>query len=242
MNQPRHASPSQSPNRRARRLGRATLASMAAALALAFAMPAPAQAQGFKFSEAEKADQQREANEAAARQGRINALLATPCAAKLKNQKILMMIGLERGDIVDARQGNFTSQFNAVSSRLRTLGLRVLTQGELRAQIAQAEIDAFFKGNIEAAKTASSRMQAPFVLKGLIRTSTGVNPLVNVKQVQMNMDFVLTGANGALISQVTKSDTSFSGTDVQSTSMELINKHSDEAVAELYAEYCTKAK
>jgi hypothetical protein len=53
---------------------------------------------------------------------------------------------------------------------------------------------------------------------------------------------VLTGANGALISQVTKSDTSFSGTDVQTTSMELINKHSDEAVAELYAEYCTKAK
>jgi hypothetical protein len=199
-------------------------------------------AQGFKFSEAEKAEQQQQANEAAQRQSRINALLATPCAAKLKNQKILMMIGLERGDIVDARQGNFTSQFNAVSSRLKTLGLRVLTQGELRAQIAQAEIDAFFKGNTDAALNASKRMAAPFTLKGLIRTSTGVNPVVNVKQVQMNMDFVLTGANGQLISQVTKSDTSFSGMDVQGTSMELINKHADEAVAELYSEYCNKAK
>jgi hypothetical protein len=204
--------------------------------------PLPAAAQGFKFSEAEKAEKQEAANDAAQRQDRINALLSTPCKAKLKNQKILMMIGLERGDIVDARQGAYSSQFNAIASRLKTIGLRVLTQGELRAQIAQAEIDAFFKGNTDAAMSASRRMAAQYTLKGLIRTATGTNAIVNVKQVQMNMDFVLTGANGQVLSQVTKSDTSFSGMDVQGTSMELINKHADEAVAEMYAEYCAKAK
>jgi hypothetical protein len=198
-------------------------------------------AQTFKFSEAEKAEAAQRDAAAAERVARINAQLSTPCRDSLKNQRILMLIGLEKFGVVDARQGGYSAHVQAVTARLTTVGLRALTAEEIRRQIAQAEIDAFFRGQTDAALGAAKRMQAKYTLRGLVQTTTSVNPVVNVPQVVVNLKFNLMGDNGAFSADYQKTDTSFSGVDTNATALEMINRYADEAVAQLYAEYCQRA-
>ena len=55
------------------------------------------------------------------------------------------------------------------------------------------------------------------------------------------MNFVLTGADGALISQVSEKNESFAGRDVAAMALTLINERADELVAQLYSDYCQGA-
>ena len=67
-----------------------------------------------------------------------------------------------------AQQQNYGPHYEAINSRLRSLGLRTYTPEEIRRQIAQAEIDAYFKNDPDAALSAAKRLGASFVLRGLI--------------------------------------------------------------------------
>ena len=49
-------------------------------------------AQGFKFSNEDNAEKAQEAEQ----QAKVQALLASPCRAKIKNQKIMVLIGESR--------------------------------------------------------------------------------------------------------------------------------------------------
>ena len=198
-------------------------------------------AQTFKFSESERQEQAQRAATEAERNARINAQLSTPCRDSLKNQRILMLIGLEKFGVVDARQAGYSAHVQAVTARLTTVGLRALTSEEIRRQIAQAEIDAFFSGNTAGALGAAKRMQAKYTLRGLVQTTTSTNPVVNVPQVVVNLKFNLVGDNGVFQSDFQKTDTSFSGVDTNATALEMINRYADEAVAQLYADYCQRA-
>ena len=134
---------------------------MLAALA---AGPAAA-AEGFKFSEQDEADRA----ESEARQSRIAEQLSTPCRADLKGKKIMVVIGEMRSNgVIYAQQQNYGPHFQAINTRLRGLGLRSYTPEEIRRQIAQAEIDAYFRNDPDAALAASKRLGASFVLRGLI--------------------------------------------------------------------------
>ena len=197
-------------------------------------LPGLAGAQGFKFSNEDKAQQEA----AAARQQKIDAQLSTPCLERIKNRKIMVLIGEEVNGAVQAKQAAFSPHFDAINARLQRLGLRTYTQEEIRRQIAQAEIDAYFKNNPDAALSAAKRLAASYTLRGLISARAMRNPMIPVNQVAVSMNFVLTGADGKRISQADAQSQSYSGADVQGMALTLINEQADEVVAKLYSEYC----
>jgi hypothetical protein len=196
-----------------------------------------AQAQGFKFSNEDQADQAAEAD----RQANVQSLLATPCRDKIKNQKIMVLIGEDRNGVIFASQASYSLHFNAINDRLRSLGLKTYTQEQIRKQVAQAEIDAYFRNDPDAAIKASKRLAAQYILRGLIATQTDRNPIVNVNQVSISMNFTLTGANGRMISQASATNESYAGRDIMGMALTLINERADEVVAQLYNDYCQKA-
>jgi hypothetical protein len=213
--------------------------SLFALLAMLFLLPAgPASAQGFKFSQPDPAP----AAEEAARQERIAQQLSTPCRAELKGKKIAVIIGeVQSNGYIAAQQQNYGPHFQAINARLRSLGLTTYTPEEIRKQIAQAEIDAYFRNDPDAALSAAKRLGASFMLRGLISSQAVMNPVVRVNQVSVNMGFTLTGANGRIISDTGASSSSYAGADVSSMALTLVNEQADEVVARLYGDYCRNA-
>lgn len=197
-------------------------------------------AQGFKFKDDNEA-QQAQAAEESARRARVEAQLSTPCLARIKNQKIMLLIGANQNGFVSARQADYGVHFDAIDRRLRALGMRTYTQEQIRSQIAQAEIDAHFKNDPDAAISASRRLAAQYILRGLISTSATRNLVINLNQVSIQMDFTLTGANGRMISEVNARNESYSGQNTLGMALTLINERADEVVAQLYSDYCQKA-
>jgi hypothetical protein len=194
-------------------------------------------AQGFKFSNEDQGGQAAEA----ARKERTQALLATPCRDKIRNQKIMVLIGEERNGAIFAGQASYSTHVNAINHRLQALGLRTYSPEEIRRQVAQAEIDAYFRNDPDAALSASKRLAAQHILRGLIATRASRNPYLNVAQVSIHMDFTLTGANGRMISQVDAKNESYAGRDPAGMALTLINERADEVVGQLYSDYCRKA-
>ena len=195
-------------------------------------------AQGFKFSQP---DTEAKAEEDA-RADRIARDLSTPCRADLKGKKIMVVIGEVRsGGSITAQQQNYGPHFQAINTRLRSLGLTTYTQEEIRRRIAQAEIDAYFRNDADAALSAAKRLGASFVLRGLISSEATQNPLMAVNQVSVSMGFTLTGGNGRIISDVNANASSYSGADVARMALTLVNEQADDVVARLYADYCRNA-
>jgi len=155
---------------------------------LVLLVPALAGAQGFKFSQPDEADRA----EQEARESRIAEQLSTPCRAELKDKKIMVVIGERQSNgYIAAQQQNYGPHFQVINSRLRALGLRTYTPEEIRRQIAQAEIDAYFRNDPDAALSASKRLGANFVLRGLITSEAAPNPIIAVNQVSVIMTFSL---------------------------------------------------
>ena len=194
-------------------------------------------AQGFKFS---NEDESRKAAETE-RKAKVESMLAMPCRDKIKNQKIMVLIGESRNGAIQAGQAAFSPHFDAVNSRLQAVGLKTYTQAQIRQQVAQAEIDAYFKNNPDAAISASKRLAAQYILRGLISTQVGRNLAVNVNQVNISMQFTLTGANGKMISEASAENASYAGHDTSGMALTLIKERADEVVARLYSDYCQKA-
>jgi acid stress-induced BolA-like protein IbaG/YrbA len=202
----------------------------------------PISAQDFKFSQQDALDKAADKADAEARQSRVAAELATPCRADLKGKKIMVVIGeVQSNGVIAAHQQNYGPHYQAINSRLRALGLRTFTPEEIRAQIAQAEIDAYFRNDPDAALAASKKLGASFVLKGLISAQAMRNPMMPVNQVAVNMNFTLTGGNGRIISNAEANAASYAGADVSRMALTLVNENADEVVAKLYGDYCRNA-
>jgi len=198
----------------------------------------PLHAQRFSFSQPDDADKQ----EQAARDARIADALSAPCRADLKNKKIMVVIGERQSNgYVEARQQNYGEHYQAINKRLQALGLRTYTPEEIRRQIAQAEIDAYFRNDPDAALSASRRLGASFVLRGLISSQATPNPMMAVNQVSVNMGFTLTASNGRVMSDTEARSSSYAGSDVHQMALTLVNEKADEVVAMLYADYCRNA-
>jgi len=207
-------------------------------LLLAVVAAGPALAQGFRFSQPDDSA----AREAAARDERIAQDLSVPCRADIKNKKIMVVIGERQSNgYIEANQQNYGAHYQAINKRLQALGLRTYTPEEIRRQIAQAEIDAYFRNDPDAALAASRRLGASFVLRGLISSQAMRNPMMAVNQVSVNMGFTLTGSNGRVISDTDATSSSYAGADVERMALTLVNEKADEVVAKLYADYCRNA-
>jgi hypothetical protein len=195
-------------------------------------------AQGFKFSQEDESDRL----EQEARQSRIAEQLSTPCRASLKDKKIMVVIGVRQSNgYIAAQQQNYGPHFQAINARLRALGLRTYTPEEIRRQIAQAEIDAYFRNDPDAMLSASKRLGASFVLRGLISSQATGNLMMAVNQVSVNMKFTLYGSDGRFISDTEARSSSYAGADVERMALTLVNEKADEVVPALYADYCRKA-
>ena len=202
---------------------------------LAF-MGAP-QAQTFKFSTAENEDTAPKE----AQQAKVAAMLQTPCRSKIKNQKIMVLIGEDHNGRVVTSQTSFSAHFDAINARLQTLGLRPFTQAKIKARVAQAEIDAYFRNDPDAAISASRKMAAQYILRGFISTQASRNAMIRVNQVNVRMNFTLTSAAGKAVSQTSAESASYAGQDTAGMALTLINEKADEVVATLYSDYCNQA-
>ena len=198
-------------------------------------------AQGFKFSNPDPIDQQEKRDKDAAQALAIEQIL-TPCRSELKDKKIMVLIGERQSNgFIYAEQQNYGPHYQAINRRLQALGLRTYTPEQIRAQIRQAEIDAYFKNDPDAMLSASKRLGASFVLRGLITSQATRNPMMAVNQVSVDMDFTLSGSNGRPISDARASTASYAGADVSKMALTLVNEKADEVVPQLYAGYCTNA-
>jgi hypothetical protein len=207
--------------------------------ALVLLAPGLAGAQGFKFEQPNDAAAKAEE---AAKQDRIIWELSTPCRADLKGRKIMLIIGeMQSNGFIAAQQQNYGPHYQAINTRLRDLGLLTFSPDEIRRQIAQAEIDAYFKNDPDAALSAAKRLGASFILRGLISAQSVPSIIANVNTVTVSFAFTLTGGNGRIISNVTASSSSYSGTDVSRMALTLVNEQIDEVVAKLYGDYCRNA-
>jgi hypothetical protein len=199
-----------------------------------------AQAQGFKFSNP-SAEAAADAAADARRQATIDAQLSTPCRDRIKNRKIMVLVGEERNGRVVAQQAGFTRHVEAINARLRNLGLKTYSAEEIRRQVAQEEIDAYFKNDPDRALSAAKRLSAQYVLRGLIASQATHNAMVNVNQVNVAMDFTLSDSAGRPVSTATAKNASYAGSDVSGMALTLIEERADEVVAQLYSDYCRKA-
>ena len=217
------------------------LIASAAAAALTALPAAPGLAQGFKFSQPDESAREDAAKEAA-RQQMIADQLSTPCRAELRGKKIMVIIGeVQSNGYVAAQQQNYGPHYQAINKRLQSLGLRTYTPEEIRAQIKQAEIDAYFRNDPDAMLSASRRLGASFILRGSISSQAAMNPLMPVNQVMVNMAFTLTTSGGRVVSDVDASNASYSGMDIARMALTLVNEKADEVVAQLYGDYCRNA-
>ena len=199
-----------------------------------------AQAQGFKFSDPDPADKaDKEAQDK--RQTEVQGMLATPCRDKIKNQKIMVVIAENRDGAISANQAVYNTHVSALNDRLQSVGLRTFTPAQIKAQVAQAEINAFFKNDPDAAISASRRMAAQYILRGVISSSTHRNAIINVNQVSIGMKFTLTGANGKMISQASAKNESYAGHDVAGMALTLVEESAEDVVAKLYSDHCKLA-
>lgn len=209
------------------------------ALAAAGLAASGALAQGFKFEQEPGAAQHQPAAE---RQQRVAANLSTPCTQAIKDKKIMLVIGEQQSDgAVGARQENYGPHFQLINARLQQLGLRTYTPEEIRKQVAQAEIDAYFRNDADAALSASRRLGASFVLRGLIVSEARYNPIVRVNEVSVGMGFTLAAANGRTVADASASAASFAGQDVRAMALTLLDEQADEVLSKLYSDYCRNA-
>jgi hypothetical protein len=201
----------------------------------------PAHAQGFKFS-SPSPDVQADAAAQARKDAAVSAQLATPCRDRIKNRKIVVLVAEEHNGAVSAPQGNFGRHVEAINQRLQELGLKTYSAEQIRRQIAQEEVDAYFKNDPDRALAASRRLAAQYVLKGVIATESAINAVVNVNQVSVKMNFTLTDAAGRPVSTARAANASYAGADVGGMALQLIEERAGEVVAQLYSDYCRSAR
>ena len=207
----------------------------------AFASAALAQSQGFRFSNP-SAEEQAQAQADMRRRIDIDMLLATPCVQRLKNRRIMVLVGEERNGAVIATQGSYSRHVEAINSRLKLLGLKTYSPEEIRKQVAQEEVDAYFRNDPDRALSASKRLAAQYVLKGVIATHAFRNTMVNVNLVNVAMDFTLADAAGRPVSMQHVTNASYAGADVSGMALKLIEERADDVVAHLYADYCSTTR
>ena len=154
----------------------------------------------------------------------------------------MVVIGERQSNgFIEAHQQNYGPHYQAINKRLQAVGLRTFSPEEIRRRIAQAEIDAYFRNDPDAALAASRRLGASFVLRGLISSQATRNPMMAVNQVAVNMTFTLTGSNGRVIADSEAGGSSYAGADVRRMAQTLVDENADEVVAKLYGDYCRNA-
>jgi hypothetical protein len=195
----------------------------------------------FSFSSEAAKDQQKTEADAAARAQSIQALLARPCPQRVKDQKIMLLVAEQSSGQWLTSQDRYGQVIRVLEARLKGVGLKPYSQQEIKAGIAQAEVEAYFNNDPDAALSASKRLGAGVILKGSITRRAGTNAVVGVKEVDVNIDLTLSTIEGRVLSDVSAHSGSYSGSDTLGTAVQLIKDQADLLVAQLYGDFCKNA-
>ena len=134
----------------------------------------------FSFTE----HQQEEARQEESRKETIAELTSIPCKKDLKDKKIALVIGEQHTDgSYGVRQSRYGNLFQVINQKLRAVGLQTYTHEEITRQVAKAEMEAFLANDLDSAVSASGRLAADFILRGLISTRIRKNPVVGIQEV-----------------------------------------------------------
>ena len=202
----------------------------------------PLWASGFTFSGYEQQQAQEEAAQVAEERRVVGDLLSVDCSSKVKGQRIAVLIGEERTGQGSARRTNDGPLFDEINSRLRGLGLKTCTQQEINAQVADAERTAFLNNDMDAAIAAAGRLQARFLLRGLIAVSERRNPILDIDEVFLILTLTLLDRKGRVISTVSATADSYVANDSLQTALQLTREKADRMLAELYNDHCRQGR
>ena len=196
----------------------------------------------FSFSAAERQEREKERAAEAERARAVRELVSVPCRDRLKDRKILLLAAERSSGHWMTQQERYARLLDILDARLRALGLKTYSQQQIKASIAQAEMEAYFNNDPDAALAASKRLAAAYVLRGEIATTSGVNSVVGVNEVAVDVELTLTSAAGDELSRVESHSDSYSGHDTLATATDLLRQQADRMVAQLYNDYCRKAE
>lgn len=160
------------------------------------------------------------------------------CGKRLAGERVLLLIAESGNSGINAEQGRYSLHFNGIEKRLRAHGMRTFSQAEIKKQIAQAEIDAHFRNDPDAALAAAKKLGATLSLRGMISSQRGINPVLKINEVAVNMGFSLLAGKQLLADASARSE-SYSGTDTVGMALKLIDEQADAVVNRLVAGYCT---
>jgi hypothetical protein len=154
-----------------------------------------------------------------------------------------MVLVAERGNNgINADQGRYGMHFQGIDRRLQKYGMRTMGQDEIKKQVAQAEIDAHFRNDPDAALQAARKHGASLTLRGVISSRRGVNPMLKINEVFINMGFTLVGPDGRYLAEASASSDSYAGGDTVGMAATLINEQADAVVRRLLNGYCAAIK
>jgi hypothetical protein len=201
---------------------------------------APSTSFAFSFSEEEERDEasRREVGRRSWRGG-SGSTLGADCRARLGQRRTVVLIA-ERSDDGGYRteQSTYGPHLQALTRRLRELGVRTYSPEEIRAQVAQEEIDAYFRNDPDAALAASAKLGADLFLRGVISSRSTFNEFMGLPEVAISMGIALADRSGAVVSEATASADSYSGADTLGMALKLTNEQAPSVVTQLFADYC----
>jgi hypothetical protein len=198
-------------------------------------------AEPFSFSTRSQQEQAAEQAAEAQRAESIRQLVSIPCRERLKNRKILQLMAEHREGRWLTEQDRYGRLTSIIDTRMRALGLGTYTQEQITSAVAQAEVDAYFNNDPDGALAASKRLAADYILRGDLTMTTGVNQVVGVQEVAVDLQLTLSSASGQQLSAVDAHSESFSSVDTLGTASALLKRQADQLVAQLYNDYCRKA-
>lgn len=204
------------------------------AVALALTIP---NAHAFSFADEEAKDK---AN--AAPKGVSGPAISAACKERLAKEKVMVLVAERGNNGINADQGRYGMHFQAIDRRLQKQGMRTLSQEEIKKQVAQAEIDAHFRNDPDAALAAAQKHGASLSLRGVISSRRAINPMLKIPEVYVNMNFALVGSDGRYVAEASASSDSYSGGDTVGMALTLINEQADGVVRRLISGYCNEKK
>jgi len=172
---------------------------------------------------AAKEEKARRAAADGARKG-VSQQLAPACKEALKDRRIVILLGERSSRGVDANQGSYGAHFASIAQRLRNLGLRPYSQEEIAAQITQAEIDAYLRDEADAALDTGRKIDADFVLRGVISSRSTRNPALRVPEISVDMGFTLAASDGRPLAALAARAESYTGNDPLGMALTLVNE------------------
>lgn len=210
------------------------------ALALALGLSLGSlQAHAFSFGDEEAKDK---AAAAAKSAGPRAAAISPACKERLQKERVMVLVAERGNNGFNADQGRYGMHFQGLDRRLQKYGMRTMGQDEIKKQVAQAEIDAHFRNDPDAALQAAQKHGASLTLRGVISSRRAVNPMLGINEVYINMGFTLVGPDGRYIAEAGASSDSYSGGDTVGMAATLINEQADGVVRRLLNGYCAEVK